>query len=224
MKTDKSSRLNRSLTTLNVVFFKGCFQLHISKRVDEYNEMKLCMAENGKWGELAQGLVHHNMQSSSISATQAASLLVAYNTCDLYDESNRDVAILGLAAVCLNETNVLDWCWTHVESRADVFVPIKSHSYSLLGLGSLYLRREDDSFYTGSGLVLRGRAGNSPDQGTFVSVCINGSIDAPTHLQVVVNEKRYTYKGAGVDAQWLDEPNDSDGRTCCFLERLALTI
>jgi hypothetical protein len=185
---------------------------------DEYNELHASVSENGKWGEMAQAVVHHNMQTSSISPTQAASLLIAYNSCDLYDENNRDVAILGLASICLNETKVLEWCWRNVEINTDIFVPIKSSSSSLLGLGKLFLKKEDAGFYTGTGLVLRGQAGNSVDQGTYVSVTINGSLNAPTHLQIIVNKKNYDYKGVGVDAQWLDECVDVEERSHCFYE------
>jgi hypothetical protein len=175
-----------------------------SHALDQYCDMhpvefkELNSLADERWGHLAISMVHHCMCSSSFEEHQATSLLLAYSTCDLYDEDNRDVAVTGLAAACLNKVQsspmpeldvitcnsdlpppvphgeaktsltcreVLLWCWEHVPADTDIFVKIQSSTHSLLGLGQLYLQKDDDTVFTGVGLVLRGQAGNSANEG-----------------------------------------------------------
>ena len=68
---------------------------------DEYSELE--RAVNEKWGVLAVTLLHQCMSTSSLEGHQAASLLLAYNTCELFSESDRDVALTGLAGACIQQ-------------------------------------------------------------------------------------------------------------------------
>jgi hypothetical protein len=71
----------------------------------------------------------------------------------------------GEAKTSLTCREVLLWCWEHVPADTDIFVKIQSSTHSLLGLGQLYLQKDDDTVFTGVGLVLRGQAGNSANEG-----------------------------------------------------------
>lgn len=161
-----------------------------------------------------------NKYCCNLEPIHSLPLLHAYLSNDLFNENDRQVAILGLAKKLLGVGTteaMFRWLWNKLPEGSLISCNnVKARNdFNTFGLGTIYFEQdpENSTHFKASGIAFKNQLGNEEDEGHFIRVDVYKFGNPVTiSLSIILTSRKFKYVSAlsilTDHMQWLHEPSE----------------